>query len=556
MKIYFSNWFGFENYAGVHLLPETLGYPEKKKNSNSDDVYNINFQVYYVKSKNVAKKIGDLMVLSPGIKNMKLFFEANGREIEQSKVYDVSRLFTPDKIVSMPNNIDYYKAISSLFKERESIFFLKLLCDVSYYSKNLKKYQKWDGFDGLFYRNNSSSKSILKKGLKIATGSYEITDVVNITLDDLGESFESIVFNFNKFGFFTQDINLIIGKNGVGKTHILKEICNVVTGLKSSKTRPLFNKLIVVSYSPFETFFTNKELIRLFSDKYGYKDDGDITNNPLSIDDYTYIGFRDTDGRFDIHQPVTFSAKSIANAITYDNDIAWWVQGDSGKLKTIFSTLSLSMSFDTIRFKTIKGRDVDVSMKNNKIEFNDEDEEINYHEGVKYISNGSEVKMSSGQQIYSFMIPSIVSEIQDETLIIIDEPELYLHPALEVGLIEMLKSILKQTNSYAIIATHSAIIAREVQSRCVSVLKEATYGTKIDKPTIETYGESLDEILGEIFDDYSIKKPYQYELDKVIDNNMSLEESLKSFSHRVGDDGLIYLASKVNDEKFKKGGVE
>lgn len=147
------------------------------------------------------------------------------------------------------------------------------------------------------------------------------------------------------------------------------------------------------------------------------------------------------------------------------------------------------------------------------------------------------------------MIPSIVSEIQDETLIIIDEPELYLHPALEIGLIEMLKNVLKQRNSYAIIATHSSIIAREVQSKCVNVLKEATYGTMIDKPNIETYGESLEEIIGEIFDDYSIKKPYQHELDNIMDERLSLSENLNNLSVKMGDEGLVYLASKISEIK-------
>ncbi|HDS5355516.1 AAA family ATPase [Enterobacter kobei] len=205
------------------------------------------------------------------------------------------------------------------------------------------------------------------------------------------------------------------------------------------------------------------------------------------------------------------------------------------------------MKFDTIRFKTIKNKSIDVTMSGDKINFHNEDEEINYHAGAVFLNNGKEIKLSSGQQIYSFMIPSIVSEIQDETLVIIDEPELYLHPALEIGLIEMLKNILKQRKSYAIIATHSSLIAREVQSNCVHVLKEATFGTMIDRPNIETYGESLEEIIGEVFDDYSIKKPYQHEIDVIIDEKLSLNENLDKLSHKIGDEGLVYLASKIND---------
>lgn len=553
MKIYFSNWYGFEEYIGIHLLPETLGYPDKRENKQSGLA--INFQIYYVKSKNIAKKIGDIMVLTPISQDTKNYFELNGRNIERNKIYDVTKLFRADKLVSMPRNIEYYKAISSVFEEQQALTLLKLLCDVSYFKENINVYKNWNGFTSRFYRDNSSSKSILKNGTKIATGSYEIEGAISIPLDNLGATFEPLIFTFDKSEEIPQDINLVIGKNGLGKTHILKEICDVVTGIKSSRTKPLFNKLIVVSYSPFESFYTNRELSELLSAKYGVGDGVNMKDNPLSIDDYTYIGFRNSDGQFDRSRPISFSAKSIINAINYDRDVAWWAEGGAGKIKTIFSTLSLSMNFDTIRFKTIRGKNIDVTMDGEKIEFDDENEEINYQAGVTFINKGDEVKLSSGQQIYSFMIPSIVSEIQDETLVIIDEPELYLHPALEVGLIEMLKSILIQTKSYAIIATHSALIAREVQSKCVNVLKEATYGTMIDKPNIETYGESLEEIIGEIFDDYSLKKPYQREIDNLMDEQLSLSENLNNFSIKMGDEGLVYLASKISDiQKSKNRG--
>ncbi len=48
------------------------------------------------------------------------------------------------------------------------------------------------------------------------------------------------------------------------------------------------------------------------------------------------------------------------------------------------------------------------------------------------------------------------------------------------------------------------------------------------------------------FDDYSIKKPYQHEIDDVMDEKLSLNENLDKLSHKIGDEGLVYLASKIN----------
>jgi hypothetical protein len=96
------------------------------------------------------------------------------------------------------------------------------LCDVSYYKDNLNLYKNWYGFTSRFYRDNSSSKSILKNGTKIAMGSYEINGVIEIALNDLGDSFEPFTLSFNKLDDIPRDINLIIGKNGLGKHTYLK----------------------------------------------------------------------------------------------------------------------------------------------------------------------------------------------------------------------------------------------------------------------------------------------------------------------------------------------
>lgn len=46
------------------------------------------------------------------------------------------------------------------------------------------------------------------------------------------------------------------------------------------------------------------------------------------------------------------------------------------------------MKFDTIRFKTIKNKNIDVTMSGDKIHFNNEDEEINYQAGAMFLNNG------------------------------------------------------------------------------------------------------------------------------------------------------------------------
>ena len=91
---------------------------------------------------------------------------------------------------------------------------------------------------------------------------------------------------------------------------------------------------------------------------------------------------------------------------------------------------------------------------------------MDFKRGFEIIRDGKAIGLSSGQLIYSYMIPAIVSGMKDESLLILDEPELYLHPTLEMGLIKMLKSLLKDSSSYAIIATHSAVMEMCIRDRC------------------------------------------------------------------------------------------
>lgn len=60
------------------------------------------------------------------------------------------------------------------------------------------------------------------------------------------------------------NINLLIGENGAGKSHVLKRITEVISGVhENSHSWPFFHKLIVTAYSPFESFYTKTQLLDL-----------------------------------------------------------------------------------------------------------------------------------------------------------------------------------------------------------------------------------------------------------------------------------------------------
>src|SRR5690606_7633588 len=92
--------------------------------------------------------------------------------------------------------------------------------------------------------------------------------------------------------------------------------------------------------------------------------------------------------------------------------------------------------------------------------------------GPVRIVGGNAVSLSSGQlSLFRFAL-QICLHIENGTLLLLDEPETHLHPNFITELVDLLDSILEQTGSLAIVATHSAYFVREVPREQVLVIKE------------------------------------------------------------------------------------
>ena len=111
----------------------------------------------------------------------------------------------------------------------------------------------------------------------------------------------------------------------------------------------------------------------------------------------------------------------------------------------------------------------------------------------------------------------------------IDEPELFLHPNLEIEFIGLLKSILKPFNSKAILATHSLSIVREIPSRCVHIYKgdeDKELGVHILNPPFQTFGGDMQRISTYVFSDTLLNKPYEIFLNELLESGKYLPNDL------------------------------
>lgn len=534
--------------SGVYLRQDNL---VKSKPKPWDDFGHVMlFNVLVKDSKGQEHDLGYSRILINGDSNTTNYFLREGKMLPAGDIYEVTELLQKDKVVSLPEKISFYKALNKVFPAKGVREFLSGICDASYNRSLHHKHLSWEGYQGALFRDSTSIDAILNTGKQIALGKNIADRSIDFTISNPPEGMDKVAFNFSREvvdDIEPQHINLIVGKNGLGKTFLLKQISEIVSGIQDNDNTPYFNKLLVVAFSPFEEYDTNSDVEQKLINKYYSDKTDDRTNVQMDVNEYDYIGFRDNEGRFDKDRPARNVCRYFVETINLDHN-EWWE--DLSRIGLLMTTLKIAIDFDDVAFESIEGEILhldDVTLKGNLFL-----EKIALDKGIQFIKDSQVVKLSSGQKIFSYMIPGIISGIAEKSLLIIDEPELYLHPTLEVALVEMLKNILSFKNSYAIIATHSAIIAREVKRDYVHVLRGSLHNAMITHPEIETLGESLDEIIGELFDDYKTVKPYQNTIKDIFkkhqaDNATSEQDLLRKMKHKVGDDALIYLADLMDD---------
>ncbi|MGL0821452.1 AAA family ATPase [Vibrio vulnificus] len=475
------------------------------------------------------------------------------------KIIDVTTVIESLQAVSLGGSISYYQKLKVVLEDQKQDInkLLAMLHDASYLFEEKTNYETFDGYSATIFRDGETANSLIKKGYHVAIGTYEREEVFSLILDPPAPSIDPIEFKFDiSKSIAKTNINLLIGENGAGKSHILKKLSEVMLGITPNKSAwPFFHKLIVAAYSPFESFYTKEQILDLIDNKKNKSKNRKKTKEykaqrNIQINKYAYVGFKNNNNEFNLNWPKIFSVNSVKSIMEYDKEENWWTENT--RLKILKDTLSLSMDFESIAVKLKSSNEFKIIEDGFYNAFDQYKEDIDDQQGLFFLKDGDPITLSSGQEVFSYMIPSLVSEIEDESLIIIDEPELYLHPTLEVGLINMLKRLLSETNSSAIIATHSALIAREVAKDGIIILKKNDGYTSVNNPEIQTYGESLEVIIGEAFDDFDTVKPFQNEIDILMSEPVKLNKIIDGIFEDIGDEALAYIkSSSFNNSKVE-----
>lgn len=159
-------------------------------------------------------------------------------------------------------------------------------------------------------------------------------------------------------------------------------------------------------------------------------------------------------------------------------------------------------------------------------------------------------RMSSGHKIVTLTVTRLVELVKEKTLILIDEPELHLHPPLLSALTRVISEIAADRNGVAIIATHSPVVLQEIPRTCVWALQRNGPISKAFRVPIETFGESVSRLTSEVFRLSIDNTGFRRVLSNLLsENNNSAEQTLEALGGKLGLEGRYLLSSLVMQVK-------
>lgn len=408
----------------------------------------------------------------------------------------------PPQYCSLGVELKYYNQIRAVLGVEQGSKLMASLRDIAW---NKHRWQHFDGdtcFDVSLQREKNMA-ILIRDSIANIFGKSATRKKRDFTYSVIlpGASYEiSIPFDFRRKSFLPNRTCLLVGQNGVGKTQILSKLAVALTGVVSDyesnddfikilesagkvSPTPSFYRVIAVSFNAFDNF-------EIIPDT----EDADVR--------YSYCGIRKRDNSIlAAHEQIAEIKQTIAKM-------------DNAK----FEFLSRSLQ-KTLRIKISNKEDLDENFYN---------------------------RLSAGQRIVTNIITHVISKIEKQSLVLIDEPETHLHPQLATSLITSIGDLLKEYQSFSIIATHSPLIAQQIPSSSIRVITRQNDTVEAFLPDIECFGENLSEITSALYETNEFFRDYKTVIDKEVKRSLSNPDKvLELLKTNLGANAKSYLLAKT-----------
>ncbi len=402
----------------------------------------------------------------------------------------------PDDCCSLGQTIDYYEALEAL-GEHICSDILRALRDVTADESIAEAFDREPGFHVSLTRFSEAARIYHYRPRRLHRDPPPPVPVrfsFEASLPGFSEVLEDrhkLDLDFNPEPGSVGRLSALVGKNGTGKTQLLARLAAALWGLVRHDKEtlvlhgPPVGRVIAVSYSALDAF--ERPPFFLAGDKE--QDEA----RPVT-DNYHYCGFRDREGHL---QPKLLFA------------------GLGGDLADVTRLRRLALWKEMLAQTRLAEDDPELGAA---VEANDTDGMLR-----------AVLHLGAGQKTALTVLTRILASIRNGAVILIDEPELNLHPSLLAALLRVLHDWLALFDGHGIIATHSPIGLQEIPGRNVRVLRRVGRVPKIQPYDSESFGQSISEIVGEVFGLDEGDKNYVTVLRDLLAGGMSPKEIEEAF---------------------------
>ena len=383
---------------------------------------------------------------------------------------------------SLGQETSYYSNIKNILGDN-AMSFLNAMKDAAAFSRISDDFVNDSGFRHSLLRDNSADTA-LNLGRYVLAG-FDPDERVNFTYKTRLAFSSDYDFNIKfDFGRINQEDNFnrviaIIGENGVGKTSLLYNLAKSIANQRKecfSPHHPLFTKVVAASYSMFDRFY-------------------DIDARSFNFE---YCGMHNNAGGLMTLEQLIARHQRNAETINVLN---------SGKnLKKFLGNILPNEMLEDL-------------FENGSI--------------FKYnVYKDNYAKMSSGQTMLTNLIIDITANVRSNCLIMIDEPEVHLHPNAITQIINVVNLVCERFSSCCIMATHSPLVIQSLLSRNVLIMERDVDGMPVVRQMrVESLGENLTTINEEIFSNGQRDKYYRRLIEKAVEGKESMEQVLQELQN-------------------------
>lgn len=110
------------------------------------------------------------------------------------------------------------------------------------------------------------------------------------------------------------------------------------------------------------------------------------------------------------------------------------------------------------------------------------------------------IALSTGEISLLLRLFNIINKIESDSIVLIDEPELHLHPNWCINYISTLKKLFNKYNSHFFIATHSPLLVANLNKENIVVLKKINNHIESSHINTGTFSVNVDTVLEQVFE--------------------------------------------------------